>query len=143
MVELMRLPGWLVLILFLAAVVMVCVQAAAARPAALPDIPACGTSDRPDLVVGYLVCAANATWARQNDLDARLVALEAAQRVTAARLEDVEQMRGAFRERLWSFAGDRGEADELRRLNFADPRRQLQTKDQIYKALCRERLVTC
>jgi hypothetical protein len=124
-----RLPGWLVLILFLVAVVLVCIQAAAARPAALPDIPECGTSDRPDLVVGYLVCAANATWARQNDLDARLAA--------------IEQLQGSFRERLWAFAGDRGEFDELSRLQFRDPRRQLQTKDQIYKALCRERLVTC
>lgn len=124
-----QIPGWLVLILFLIAVVLVCIQAAAARPAALPDIPACGTSDRPDLVVGYLVCAANATWARQNELDARLAA--------------VEQLQGPFRERLWAFAGDRGEFDERARLTYVDPRRQDQTKVQIYRALCREKLVTC
>lgn len=125
----MRLPGWLVLILFLVAVVLMCIQVAAARPAALPDIPACGTSDRADLVVGYLVCAANATWARQNELDARLTA--------------IEQLQGSFRERLWSFAGDRGEFDERARLTYTDPRRQDQTKVQIYRALCREKLVTC
>lgn len=97
---------------------------------ALPDIPACGKSDRPDLVAGYLVCSINWLYAENTDLEKRLADVETIRRTSA------------YAERLWSYMGDRGEYDERRRLTFQDPRRQQQTRYQVELALCRNGVPT-
>jgi hypothetical protein len=99
--------------------------AAVPMPAALPDIPECGTSSNPDLVIGYIVCSINYLHAENTALKGRL--------------SDVETIKrpGLYADALWQYMGDRGEFDERRRLTFQDPRRQLQTRHQIELSLCR------